>query len=230
MTDRGPTDDAALVAALRRGDERAFAQVVEAFHPVLRRVARGYLRSDDAVGDVVQETWIAVLNGLDRFEGRSSLRTWVVSILVNIARRHAVKEARTVPFSAAAAPSGDGGAAFDPDRFQGPGDPYPGHWAAAPTPWTDEPEAAATTRETVEAVTEAVAALPGTQRTVVTLRDVEGWTGPEVAAALGISEGNQRVLLHRGRAKVRAALDPHLVRPGARTADRSVPDGAGGRR
>jgi RNA polymerase sigma-70 factor, ECF subfamily len=223
-------DDATLVAALRRGDERAFAQVVEAFHPVLRRVARGYLRSDDVVGDVVQETWIAVLNGLDRFEGRSSLRTWVVSILVNIARRHAVKEARTVPFSAAAGRSGDGDATFDPDRFQGAGDPYPGHWAAAPTPWTDEPETAATVRETVEAVAEAVAALPRTQRTVVTLRDVEGWTGPEVAAALGISEGNQRVLLHRGRAKVRAALEPHLVRAGARTAGRPVPDGAGGRR
>ena len=202
------TDDTALVAALRRGDERAFAEVVEAFHPMLRRIARGYVRTEESVGDVVQETWIAVLRGLDRFEGRSSLRTWVVSILVNVARSHAVREARTVPFGALGPADDDLG--FSPDRFQGPDGEYPGHWSTEPTPWTDDPETAALAAETRGVVADAVATLPEAQRTVITLRDVEGWTGPEVAAALDISEGNQRVLLHRARAKVRLALDAHL--------------------
>jgi RNA polymerase sigma-70 factor (ECF subfamily) len=202
--------DAALVAALRRGDEAAFADVVERFHPMLRRVARGYVRTDEAVADVVQETWIGVLRGLDRFEGRSSLRTWVVSILVNVARTFAVKEARTVPFASLGGADGDG-PTFEPDRFQGPDGEYPGHWTTPPTPWTDDPEAAALAVETRQLVTDAVATLPESQRTVITLRDVEGWTGAEVCAALGLSEGNQRVLLHRARSKVRRALDPHLA-------------------
>jgi RNA polymerase sigma-70 factor, ECF subfamily len=202
--------DAAVVEALRRGDERAFAEVVEQFHPMLRRIARGYVRTDEAVGDVVQETWIAVLRGIDRFEGRSSLRTWVVSILVNVARSFAVKEARTVPF-ASLGPADDSLAGFGPERFQGPDGEYPGHWTTPPTPWTEDPEASAIAGETRAVVAQAVAALPESQRTVITLRDVDGWTGPEVAAALGISEGNQRVLLHRARAKVRLALDAHLT-------------------
>lgn len=202
--------DAAVVEALRRGDERAFAEVVERFHPMLRRIARGYVRTDEAVGDVVQETWIAVLRGIDRFEGRSSLRTWVVSILVNVARSLAVKEARTVPF-ASLGPADDGAAGFGPERFQGPDGEYPGHWTTPPTPWTEDPEASAIAGETRTVVAQALGTLPESQRTVITLRDVEGWTGPEVAAALGISEGNQRVLLHRARAKVRLALDAHLT-------------------
>ena len=209
MVETVRTDDTALVAALRRGDERAFAEVVEAFHPMLRRIARGYVRTDESVGDVVQETWIAVLRGIDRFEGRSSLRTWVVSILVNVARSHAVREARTVPFGALGPDDDDLG--FSPDRFAGPEGRYPGHWTTPPTPWSDDPESAALARETRAVVAEAVADLPEAQRTVITLRDVEGWTGPEVAAALDISEGNQRVLLHRARAKVRLALDRHLT-------------------
>ncbi len=127
--------DAAVVEALRRGDEQAFAEVVERFHPMLRRIARGYVRTDEAVGDVVQETWIAVLRGIDRFEGRSSLRTWVVSILVNVARSLAVKEARTVPFTSLG-PADDGVAGFGPERFQGPDGEYPGHWTTPPTPWS----------------------------------------------------------------------------------------------
>ncbi|WP_088317560.1 RNA polymerase sigma factor [Kineosporia sp. R_H_3] len=202
--------DAAVVEALRRGDEQAFAEVVERFHPMLRRIARGYVRTDEAVGDVVQETWIAVLRGIDRFEGRSSLRTWVVSILVNVARSLAVKEARTVPFTSLG-PADDGVAGFGPERFQGPDGEYPGHWTTPPTPWTEDPEASALAGETRAVVAQAVAALPESQRAVITLRDVDGWTGPEVAAALGISEGNQRVLLHRARAKVRLALDAHLT-------------------
>jgi RNA polymerase sigma-70 factor (ECF subfamily) len=201
----------ALVEALRRGDEHAFVAVVERYHPMLRRIARGYVRTDEAAGDVVQETWIGVLRGIDRFEGRSSLRTWVVSILVNVARSHAVKEARTVPFASLSRDDEAGsGFGFGPERFQGTDGEYPGHWTTPPTPWSEDPEASALAGETHGVVAQAVAALPEGQRTVITLRDVDGWTGPEVAQVLGISEGNQRVLLHRARAKVRVALDAHL--------------------
>jgi RNA polymerase sigma-70 factor (ECF subfamily) len=177
---------------------------------MLRRVARGYVRTDESVSDVVQETWIGVLRGIDRFEGRSSLRTWVVSILINVARSHAVKEARTVPFAALSG-FADDDATFTPDRFQGPDGRDPGHWITPPTPWTDDPQAAALAGETLRVVAEAVRMLPESQRTVITLRDVQGWSGAEVCAALGISEGNQRVLLHRGRARVRRALDAYLT-------------------
>jgi RNA polymerase sigma-70 factor (ECF subfamily) len=204
------TDDAVLVEALRRGDESAFTDVVERFHPTLRRVARGYVRTDEAVSDVVQETWIGVLRGLDRFEGRSSLKTWVVSILVNVARTQAVKEARTVPFAALTSEDSDG-ADFGADRFQGPDGEYPGHWSTPPARWTEDPEAALLAGETREVVARAVARLPQSQRSVITLRDVDGWTSAEVCAALGLSEGNQRVLLHRARAKVRLALDAFLA-------------------
>ncbi len=200
----------ALVDALRRGDERAFAEVVEHYHPMLRRIARGYVRTDEAVGDVVQETWIGVLRGIDRFEGRSSLRTWIVSILVNIARSHAVKEARTVPFTSLSRDD-EAGFGFGLERFQRTDGEYPGHWTTPPTPWTEDPEASALAGETRSVVARVVAALPEGQRTVITLRDVDGWSGPEVAEVLGISEGNQRVLLHRARAKVRLALDGLLT-------------------
>jgi RNA polymerase sigma-70 factor (ECF subfamily) len=200
----------ALVEALRRGDERAFVEVVERYHPMLRRIARGYVRTDEAVGDVVQETWIGVLRGIDRFEGRSSLRTWIVSILVNVARSHAVKEARTVPFTSLSRDH-EAGSGFGPEQFQRTDGEYPGHWTTPPTPWTEDPEASALAGETRSVVAQAVAALPEGQRTVITLRDVDGWSGPEVAEVLGISEGNQRVLLHRARAKVRVALDVHLA-------------------
>lgn len=208
--DPGHGPDAVLVALIRRGDEAAFAGMVERFSPMMRRMAWRYVRSDDAVGDVLQETWVAVLHGIDRFEGRSSLRTWIVSILLNVARSLAVKEGRTVP--SALASVGDGAASgFAPGRFHGPGGELPGHWTTPPTPWDEDPFAWASARETYRLVSEAVAALPTTQRAVISLRDVEGWTGPEVALALGISEGNQRVLLHRARAKVRLSLDVRLV-------------------
>ena len=216
MVDVVLTSGAALVEALRRGDERAFAEVVERYHPMLRRIARGYVRTDEAVGDVVQETWIGVLRGIDRFEGRSSLRTWVVSILVNVARSHAVKEARTVPFTSLTRDD-EAGSGFGPEQFQGADGEYPGHWTTPPTPWTENPEASALAGETRSIVAQAVAALPEGQRSVITLRDVDGWSGPEVAEVLGISEGNQRVLLHRARAKVRMALDAHVSPDGGRS-------------
>lgn len=212
MTDLVPSLDSTLVDAIRRGDEDAFTQVVERLQPVLRGMARHWVRSEEAVNDVLQETWIGVLHGIDRFEGRCTLRTWVVSILVNVARTHAVKEARTVPVAIGATTDG-AASGFDPGRFQGADGQHPGHWTTSPTPWDEDPFAWASARETYGLVTEAVAALPPAQRVVISLRDVEGWTGPEVARALGISVGNQRVLLHRARAQVRVSLDPHLADP-----------------
>ena len=213
VTDLVASLDSTVVDAIRRGDEEAFTRVVERLQPLLRRMARHWVRSEADVGDVLQETWIGVLHGIDRFEGRCTLRTWVVSILVNVARTHAVKEARTVPV-AMGMPTDGAACGFDPGRFQGADGQYPGHWTTSPTPWDEDPFASASARETYGLVSEAVAALPHAQRVVISLRDVEGWTGPEVARALGISAGNQRVLLHRARAKVRLSLDPHLVAPG----------------
>lgn len=205
---RATDPEHALVDRLRAGDEQAFAELVDRLHPMLRRIARGYVHTEEAAGDVVQETWIAVLRGIDRFEGRSSLRTWVVSIMVNIARRQGVRDARTVPFSALA-PEGDD-RTFPAQRFAGPDDEYPGHWTLAPERWRD-PAAAALAGETRRLLRAAVDSLPDTQRAVLTLRDVEGWSGPEVAATLGLTEGNQRVLLHRARAAVRHVLDDYLT-------------------
>ena len=205
-----PPDEAQLVARLRDGDEAAFVGLVERHGGSLRRLARLY--PTEAVADeVVQETWIAVLHGLDGFEGRASLRTWIVRILVNIARHRAERERRQVPFSAFGDPAAEPEASVDPDRFQRAGDRFPGGWVSFPERWDEQPEARYLSSEGVAVARRAIAALPPAQREVVTLRDVEGWPSDEVAAALGISPGNQRVLLHRGRSRVRAALEAAIA-------------------
>ena len=193
------SSEAELLEALRAGDEDAFAQLVREYHPSLVRVARLYVPTQAAAEEVAAETWLAVLNGLDRFEGRSSLRTWIFRILTNIAKTRAVRDRRTLPFSALQDPAEP---AVEPDRFSASGE-----WAAPPEPW---PEAALLAAETRERLAEAIAALPPTQRAVITLRDVEGWSSEEVRNALDLSETNQRVLLHRARSKVRAALESYL--------------------
>ncbi len=204
------TDDDELTA-LRAGDEAAFAALVDRYGPSMMRVARLYVRTPSVAEEVVQETWLAVLNGLDRFEGRSSLKTWIFSILVNIARTRGTREARSVPFSELAAREADADEApVDPDRFQGTRDPQPGGWAVPPASWAPIPEQRLLSDETLERVRDAIAALPPAQRAVIALRDVEGWSSAETRAALDLSEGNQRVLLHRARAKVRAALEDYL--------------------
>jgi RNA polymerase sigma-70 factor, ECF subfamily len=196
-------DEAALLAGLRAGDEQAFAQLVSANDASLRRLARSFVRTAAAAEDVVQETWLAVVRGLDSFEGRSSLRTWIFSILVNRARTHAVKDARSVPFSQL--DHGDDRPAVDPEAF-GP----KGGWASAPPRPETDPEGQLLAAELRDGLLRAVDDLPEAQRIVITLRDLVGITAEEVADLLDITAGNQRVLLHRARSRVRAALTPAL--------------------
>jgi len=194
-------DESALVAALRAGDERAFMQLVEEYTPGMRRLALTFVRTPALADDVVQEAWLGVLKGLDRFEGRSSLRTWIYTIVANVARTRAVREARSVPLSSLASQDADDDeASVDPDRFVGGG-----HWARPVEPWRQVLDAEA--RSVIDA---AIANLPPQQAQVIQLRDVEGWSSADVRNVLEISETNQRVLLHRARSKVRAALAEYL--------------------
>jgi RNA polymerase sigma-70 factor (ECF subfamily) len=205
--------DAELVAALKRGDEPAFAALVDAYSPGLMRMARMFVRDRAVAEEVVQETWIAVLRGIDRFEGRSSLKTWIYRILMNTAKTRGQREARSIPFSAAAA--GDE-PSVDPDRFLGPDHRHAGAWMLGPSEW-QTPEEELLGGETIQVILRAIDELPDAQRAVITMHDVEGIPSAEVAAALEISDGNQRVLLHRARSKVRAAIERHLgaVEPNA---------------
>jgi RNA polymerase sigma-70 factor (ECF subfamily) len=206
-----PEDERVLVAALRRGEEAAFVTLVDRHGASLLRLARTFVRDRAVAEEVVQETWLAVLNGIDRFECRSSLKTWIFQILSNRARTRAVRERRSQPFSALPAGGEDGEPAVDADRFRGEGHRWVGHWAAAPSDWSHLPEELLLGRETLARVHEAIDALPPRQADVIVLRDVEGWKPDEVCAALGISDGNQRILLHRARSKVRAALERYIA-------------------
>jgi RNA polymerase sigma-70 factor, ECF subfamily len=200
------SDDRALVEALRRGDEAAFMWLVDEYGPALLRVARMYVPTAAVAEEAVQETWIGVLNGIDRFEGRSSLKTWIFRILTNIAKTRGERERRSVPFSSAA---GAEDPSVDPDRFLPAGDERARGWALGPIPWVT-PEESLLSGETRGVILEAIDTLPPTQRAVITLRDVDGWTSEEVRNALEITETNQRVLLHRARSKVRAAIERYL--------------------
>src|SRR5262245_47940768 len=171
-------------------------------------VARGYVRSRSVADEVVQESWLSVLKGLDRFEGRSSLRTWVLRIVANTAQTRAVREARVVPISSLEPE--EAGPSVEPERFRGAGDPFPGHWWTYPTDWRTLPEQKLLSLETLGVVKQAIDELPDLQRTVITLRDVVGCDSDEVCESLGLTQGNQRVVLHRARAQVRAALERHL--------------------
>ena len=201
-------DEADLVARLRGGDEQAFEALVARHYGTMLAVAQTYVRSRAVAEEVVQESWLGVLKGLDRFEGRSSLRTWILRILVNTAKTRGAREARSVPFTSLA-PEGDE-PAVEPERFRGGEDPFPGHWRAYPADWRRLPEEALSDRETLNVVLSAIHGLPGPQRIVITMRDIQGCDAEEVCAALDVSEGNQRVLLHRARSKVRSALEGHL--------------------
>jgi RNA polymerase sigma-70 factor, ECF subfamily len=204
------TDEAMLVAALRQGDEAAFVGLVDRYAPMMVRVAQTHVRSRAVAEEVVQETWVAVLSGIERFEGRSTLKTWIFRILTNRAKTRGERESRDVPFSALTGEDDDG-PTVDPDRFLPPDHPtWPGHWASAPLDWRTIPEDRLLGRETRAHLRDAILRLPERQQQVVVMRDVEGWSPEEVCDALGINEGNQRVLLHRGRAKLRAALEPYL--------------------
>jgi len=197
-----------LLEQLRAGDERAFEALVERHYPTMLAVARHYVSSRAVAEEVVQDAWLGVLKGLDRFEGRSSLRTWILRILVNRAKTRGARDARTVPF-ASIMPHGDE-AAVEPERFRGPDDPFPGHWRAYPGTWQRLPEETLADRETLDVVLATIHRLPPPQRIVITMRDIQGCEAEEVCEALDVSEGNQRVLLHRARSKVRSALERHF--------------------
>ena len=204
-----PPGQAAIVEALKQGDERTFSDLVSEYSPSMLRVARMYVSSRAVAEEVVQEAWLGVISGISRFEGRASLKTWIFRILTNIAKTRGEREGRSVPFSSVGGREGDGEVAVDPDRFLDAGR-WAGHWTSAPSRWSELPEEQLVGGETVGVVEAAIAALPDVQRTVITLRDIEGWSSEEVRNALDLSETNQRVILHRARSKVRAALEGYL--------------------
>jgi len=204
--------DAWLVRRLRAGDAAAFEEIVQAWSPTMLRVARAHVATDTAAEDVVQETWLGLIRGLAGFEGRSTLRTWAFGILTNRAKTHGQRERRQVPWSSLDPGQPDGATGeptVDPGRFRGADDRYPGHWRAGgqPRPWHPSPEDCTVAGEIRVLLAEALRGLPAQQQTVVSLRDVHGMAAEEVCQVLGITAGNQRVLLHRGRAKLRAVLD-----------------------
>ena len=196
--------------ALRRGDQSAFAALVRSLHPSMVRVAGTYVSSREVAEEVAQETWVAVLEGLDRFEGRSSLKTWIFRILTYQAKARGVREKRSMPFSALRVEEEEGGdPAMPPDRFFADGHRWAGHWSAPVRAWT-VPEERLLSTELVGVIGEAIDGLPPAQRAVVALRDSQGLTAAEVCEVLSLSEANQRVLLHRGRVKVRAAIGAYV--------------------
>ncbi|XXX78215.1 RNA polymerase sigma factor [Sorangium sp. So ce134] len=200
-------DDLALVRRLLAGDERAFEQLVTQLHTPMLRLART-LAGPAGAQEVVQETWAAVFDGLVRFEGRSALKTWVFRILTNRARTWGTREKRTVPVSWLEDGDQGGEPAVDPARFDSAGD-----WVSPPVPWTEQsPEGLLLRKEIGVVLQREIEALVPGQRAVVLLRDVEGCPSDEVCEILGISEANQRVLLHRGRSRLRAALERYLTR------------------
>lgn len=202
--------DLATIAALKAGDEQVFADLVRRYQPLMLRVARMYVKTQSAAEEVVQDAWLGVIRGLDRFEGRSSLKTWIFRILVNQAKTRGVRDQRVTPFSSLG--DEDGGPAVDPSAFRDASDPkWAGWWVAHPGAWSPMPEERLFGKETIAAVRDAIATLPERQQEVIVMRDLLGLDGDEVSDALGLTAGNQRVLLHRARAKVRAALEGELA-------------------
>jgi RNA polymerase sigma-70 factor (ECF subfamily) len=188
-------DDQELVARLRAGEESAFIDVVDRYHQPMIRLATAYVPSLSVAEEVVQDTWMGMLRGLDGFQERSSLKTWLFTILVNRARSTGQRERRTTPL-------GDHEPSVDPHRFA-----KDGQWNQPPVPWTDEIDDQLAAAATMKFVRAAIDDLPEGQREVVLLRDVEGLSSAEVCQVLGLADGNQRVLLHRGRARIRRALE-----------------------
>ena len=209
--DLAAAEDARIVDALRAGDEATFVMLVRLHGPTMIRVASLYVRNRSVAAEVVQEAWLGVLTGIDRFEGRSSFKTWLFRILTNTAATRATREGRSVPFSALAGDElGEDEALVDADRFLPAGDRWANHWVSSPLRFDTIPEDSLLSSETVGVARAAIEALPEVQRAVITMRDVAGFSSEEVCVELGLSEGNQRVLLHRARTKVRTALERHF--------------------
>jgi RNA polymerase sigma-70 factor, ECF subfamily len=214
------SDERLLIQGLRAREERAFVELVERYYAYLLPLADFYVSNRAVAEEVVQEAWLAVLRGIDRFEERASFKTWISRIVMNLARTRGVRESRMVSFSDFAGDeAGPGEPAVDPDRFRDAMDEYPDHWSVSPRPWNSDPETELLTNETMGVLDGAVQLLPDAQRLVLTMRDVNGWTPEEVCNALGISETNQRVLLHRGRSKVRGILETHYSNSGRANCD-----------
>jgi RNA polymerase sigma-70 factor (ECF subfamily) len=205
-------DEARLVASLRLGDERAFTEIVDRYGSAMYRVARAYVGSDDLAGDVLQEAWLVALRSIQTFEGRSTLRTWLIGIAVNVARSRRRREARGSAFSVllSALAERRSSPTVDPSRFQGRAGDDPGAWRLPPAAWSDRPEAQLLGKELLGEVRTAIEALPEAHRVVMQMRDVEGFASDEVARILGISTANVRVRLHRARAAVRARLETYF--------------------
>ena len=201
-----------LVEALRRGDEAAFESLIEQYHTSLVNLAMLYVSNRSVAEEVAQETWLGVLQGINRFEARSSLKTWIFRILTNSAKTRGQRESRSVPFSSLADPETEPfEPAVDPARFLPADHPdWPHHWATAPRSWSETPEQRLLSGETRQCIRDAIASLPPHQRAIITMRDVDGWSSEVVCNVLGITETNQRVLLHRARSKVRRALAEYL--------------------
>lgn len=203
--------DAALVVRLRQGDQGAFDEVVTQHHSALVRTAMGYVADRDVAEEVVQETWMAIINGLDRFEGRSSLRTWIFGIMIHKAKDRGVREKRHVTFSAFESVDEEGEDVIDPSQFHQSGE-WAGHWAFPPQPWDDRtPEKLLASQQAVNAMNRAIEALPQTLKEVLILRDVEGIEAKEACEMLKITETNLYVRLHRARERVRQAVETYLT-------------------
>jgi RNA polymerase sigma-70 factor (ECF subfamily) len=214
-------DDPELARRLGDREEVAFAMVLDAWSPGMLQLARSFVTTDDSASEVLQDTWVAVMTGVGSFEGRSSLRTWVYRILVNTAKRRGQRESRIVPWSSWTPDAAEAdGPTVDPSRFQGPTEDYPGHWRAFPQQWPEDQVLAGETRAIVRAAMEG---LPVRQRIVMTLRDVEGCSSEEVCTILEISAANQRVLLHRARATVRAAVEAYFLSVDTSAGEQEVP-------
>ena len=204
MSDLIVDSDADLLARLRMGDEAAFMTLVDRYGPLMLRIALSHVPSRAVAEEVVQEAWLGVLQGLDRFEGRSSLKTWILRIVTNRARTRGERERRSVPLSAF---ESEDEPSVDPSRFRPETDRYPGGWWTPPDTWPEERLLAG---ETIQMIQDAIAKLPSRQQEVILLRDVAGWDPEDVSTALELSEGNQRVLLHRARSKVRNEVEQYL--------------------
>ena len=203
-------DDTALLARARLRDESAFVLLVDRYNAAMVRIARSLIGDAHAAEDVVQETWLGVINGLDRFEGRSAFKTWLFAILGNVARSRRRRDARHVPFSSLIT-GYPGESSVEPERFFPEGHAYPGHWVSIPEDWESLPVERLLASETRACIRDAIASLPALQRSVIELRDIGGFSAVEVCNALHVSETNQRVLLHRARSKVRQALEKYLA-------------------
>jgi RNA polymerase sigma-70 factor (ECF subfamily) len=204
-------DDLQIVEALRSGNEAAFVSLIDRYHASMLRLAMAFVPSQAVAEEVAQEAWMGVLQGLNRFEGRSSLKTWIFRILTNCAKTRAQREGRSIPFSSLPEFNSDlPEPAVDPERFRGPDQQWPGHWVSFPRSWDEIPEERILSQETLACIQEAIDDLPPGQREVITLRDIEGWASDETCTLLGVSEANQRVLLHRARSKVRRAVEKYF--------------------